>query len=66
MHTIDSRVARDELSRAEVTEQLRALGVKAGGVLLVHASFRAVRPVEQGPLGLIEALRAALGPGARW
>jgi aminoglycoside N3'-acetyltransferase len=50
-----------ELSRAEVTEQLRALGVEAGGVLLVHASFRATRPVEGGPLGLIEALRDALG-----
>jgi aminoglycoside N3'-acetyltransferase len=50
-----------ELSRAEVTEQLRALGVEAGGVLLVHTSFRATRPVEGGPLGLIEALRDALG-----
>jgi aminoglycoside N3'-acetyltransferase len=27
----------------------------------VHTSFRAVRPVEGGPLGLIEALRAAVG-----
>ena len=33
-----------------------------GGVLDVHTSFRAVRPVEGGPLGLIQALRAALGP----
>ena len=55
-------VAPNELSRAAVTEQLRALGVKAGGVLLVHTSFRAVRPVESGPLGLIAALRDALGP----
>lgn len=31
-------------------------------MLLVHASFRAVRPVEGGPAGLIHALRAALGP----
>ena len=46
---------------AHVTEQLRALGVEPGGVLLVHTSFRAVRPVERGPLGLIEALRAAVG-----
>ena len=45
-----------------IPDQLRALGVKAGGVLLVHSSFRAVRPVEGGPLGLIEALREALGP----
>ncbi|HET6519737.1 MAG TPA: AAC(3) family N-acetyltransferase [Geminicoccaceae bacterium] len=51
-----------ELSRDELTAQLRELGVEPGGVLLVHASFRAVRPVEGGPRGLIEALRAALGP----
>ncbi|HEX6367433.1 MAG TPA: AAC(3)-IV family aminoglycoside N-acetyltransferase [Longimicrobium sp.] len=51
-----------ELSRAEVAGQLRALGVREGGVLLVHTSFRAVRPVEGGPHGLIEALRAAIGP----
>src|SRR5688572_5663583 len=42
--------------------QLAALGVRRGGVLLVHTSFRAVRPVEGGPAGLIEALGAALGP----
>jgi aminoglycoside 3-N-acetyltransferase IV len=52
----------EELSRAEVANQLRALGVRKGGVLLVHTSFRAVRPIEDGPAGLIEALRAALGP----
>lgn len=45
-----------------LAQQLRDLGVRAGGVLLVHASFRAVRPVEGGPLGLVAALRAALGP----
>jgi aminoglycoside N3'-acetyltransferase len=49
------------LSQAEVREQLRTLGV-GGGVLLVHTSFRAVRPVEGGPAGLIAALREALGP----
>jgi aminoglycoside N3'-acetyltransferase len=51
-----------ELSQAEVSAQLRALGVKRGGVLLVHSSFRAVRPIADGPIGLIEALRDALGP----
>ena len=49
-------------SRSEVAEQLRALGVRRGGVLLVHTSFRAVRPIEEGPFGLIDALRSALGP----
>src|SRR4051812_25084356 len=46
---------------SELSEQLRALGVRTGGVLLVHTSFRAVRPVEGGPLGLIAALRDAIG-----
>lgn len=54
---------RTELSKAEVSRQLRALGVEEGAVLLVHASFRAVGPIEGGPSGLIEALRDALGPG---
>jgi aminoglycoside N3'-acetyltransferase len=51
-----------EVSSAEVAVQLRELGVGEGGVLLAHTSFRAVRPVEGGPVGLIEALRDALGP----
>ncbi len=50
------------LSRAELADQLRRLGVEEGGVLLVHTSFRAVRPVEGGPVGLIDALGDALGP----
>jgi aminoglycoside N3'-acetyltransferase len=45
-----------------VAAQFRSLGVGPGGILLVHSSFRAVRPVEGGPLGLIQALREALGP----
>lgn len=59
---IESQSARRELTRAEVAAQLRALGVEQGGVLLVHTSFRATRPIEGGPLGLLEALRDALGP----
>ncbi|HEY1097677.1 MAG TPA: AAC(3) family N-acetyltransferase [Myxococcota bacterium] len=53
------------LTIAALTEQLQALGVRAGGVLVVHSSFRAVRGpglVEGGPAGVIAALRAALGP----
>jgi aminoglycoside 3-N-acetyltransferase len=46
----------------EIVAQLGALGVRRGGVLLVHTSFRQVRPVAGGPSGLIEALRSALGP----
>lgn len=44
-----------------LVDSLRALGVQPGGVMLVHTSFRAVRPVEGGPAGLIAALREALG-----
>ena len=51
-----------EAKRATLVEELLALGVKPGGVLVVHTSFRAVRPVEGGPAGLIAALRDALGP----
>lgn len=62
MTETDSSAGRGEVGKAEVVEQLRALGVTPGGVLIVHISFRATRPVEGGPLGLIEALRDALGP----
>lgn len=51
------------MSRDEVIHQLLTLGVRTGGVLLVHTAFSRVGPVECGPLGLIEALRAAVGPG---
>lgn len=51
-----------ETSIATLVRQLTALGVRRGGVLLVHTSFRAVGPVEGGPLGLIAALRQTLGP----
>ena len=53
--------SRREYTIAEVVDQLRRLGVVPDGVLLVHASFRAVRPVEGGPAGLIAALQQAIG-----
>src|SRR5688572_30781815 len=37
------------------------MGVKPGGVLLVHTSFSKVKPVEGGLLGVLTALRSALG-----
>lgn len=49
------------ISQVDLTRQLLDLGVKPGGVLLVHCAFSQVKPVENGPLGLIAALRAALG-----
>lgn len=50
------------MDRTKLAGQLCALGVEEGGVLLVHTSFRAVRPVEGGPAGLIAALKDAIGP----
>lgn len=60
---LDGRAGADGLSQAEIVDQLRMLGVEAGGVLLVHASFRAIRPVADGPGGVIAALRDAVGAG---
>jgi len=45
----------------QVTNQLQQLGVRVGGVLLVHTSFRAVGPMDEGPRGLLKALRLAVG-----
>jgi aminoglycoside 3-N-acetyltransferase len=55
--------SRSAIEPGELAAQLRALGVRAGGTLVVHASFRAVGPVAGGPAGLIGALRDALGSG---
>ena len=49
------------IPKSQVTRQLLDLGVQPGGVLLVHCAF-SVKPVEDGPEGLIAALRSALGP----
>ena len=46
----------------DLARQLAALGVEAGGTLLVHAAFSRMRPVDGGPDGFIDALLAALGP----
>ncbi len=42
--------------------QLRALGLAGGDTVVVHASFRAIRPIPGGPTGLIDAVRDVLGP----
>jgi aminoglycoside N3'-acetyltransferase len=58
----DLRPTARPVPREDLVRQLLALGVRPGGVLLVHTAFSMVRPVEDGPLGLIAGLRAALGP----
>jgi aminoglycoside N3'-acetyltransferase len=52
----------ETISQESLVQQLLDLGVRPGGALLVHCSFSRVKPVEDGPLGLISALQAALGP----
>ncbi len=52
----------ETISITQLVQQLLDLGVTPGGVLLVHCAFSSVKPIENGPLGLIAALRTALGP----
>ena len=53
---------RQPISVSAVATQLRALGIEPGQTLQVHTAFSRVGPIEGGPLGLIHALRDALGP----
>jgi aminoglycoside 3-N-acetyltransferase len=52
----------ETIAQRQLAQQLLDLGVTPGSVLLAHCSFSRMKPVENGPLGLITALRAALGP----
>lgn len=49
-------------TRQRLVEDLRALGVRAGDLLMVHASLRAVGPVAGGPAEVLQALLDCLGP----
>jgi aminoglycoside 3-N-acetyltransferase len=55
-------MARAPLPTSTIVNHLASLGVEPKGVLVVHASFRQVGPVEGGPGGFIAALREAVGP----
>ena len=44
---------------AAIAVGLRALGVKRGDLLMVHASLRRLGPVESGARGVVEALAAS-------
>ncbi len=47
-------------SQEQLIQQLHQLGVIPGCVLVVHCAFSKVKPVENGPLGLIASLQQAL------
>jgi aminoglycoside N3'-acetyltransferase len=46
----------------QLTADLKRLGVTTGDLLMVHASLRAIGPVDGGADGVIDALEAAVGP----
>lgn len=47
---------------SKLTTDLGSLGVMSGDVIMVHASLRAVGPVEGGAAAVVQALEAAVGP----
>jgi aminoglycoside 3-N-acetyltransferase len=49
-------------TRAELAAALSDLGLKAGGVVMIHASIRAVGPTFGGPDEIVRALEDALAP----
>jgi len=48
-------------STSRLTADLRALGVGLGDVVMVHASLRAIGPVEEGAVDVVQALEYAVG-----
>lgn len=56
------RAGRPPLTRSRITSELRQLGVRAGAVLLVHASISRLGWVVGGSQTVVEALLDAVGP----
>lgn len=50
-------------SKATITADLRRLGLQPGDLVMVHASLKALGPVEGGAAGVAQALLDAVGPG---
>ena len=50
------------ITREQVTEMIRALGVRAGDLLIAHSSYKCLGGVEGGPTAVAEALRDAVSP----
>ena len=51
------------LSVEQIVADVRRLGVNPGDLLMVHASLRAIGPVDGGAHGVLDALEAATSPG---
>src|SRR5436309_7934876 len=58
MHGMDAQ----PLTADDLIAHLRRLGVRAGDVVMVHASLRAIGPVEGGAATVVGAIDAAVGP----
>lgn len=50
-----------EVSRDKIVEQLKALGIRSGDVVMTHASMRRVGPIEGGAKSLVDAQLQAVG-----
>ncbi|MGI9407030.1 MAG: aminoglycoside N(3)-acetyltransferase [Hyphomicrobiaceae bacterium] len=51
-----------QATRETLVRDFRTLGLEVGDIVMLHASFRSVRPVAGGPDTLIDALLDAIGP----
>jgi aminoglycoside 3-N-acetyltransferase len=51
-----------ELTVADLAASLRQLGLSQGDSVLLHSAYRQVRPMENGPAGVIDAILAVIGP----
>ncbi|HBY4973092.1 TPA: aminoglycoside 3-N-acetyltransferase [Klebsiella pneumoniae] len=49
-------------TEAAITKALEELGVEKGNLLMLHASLKAIGPVEGGAETIVRALRSAVGP----
>lgn len=53
--------ARHVVGKRELAQQLRAIGVAPGDLLMVHSSLRAIGPLRGGPATLLRALLDTIG-----
>ena len=51
------------VTKDSLVADLHTLGIRPGGVLLVHSSMKSLGYVEGGPAAVIAALRETIGPG---
>jgi aminoglycoside 3-N-acetyltransferase len=60
---VDARPETEPTTRRSLAAQLRALGLAAGDVVLVHSSLRQVGWVVGGPVAVVQAIGDVVGPG---